>query len=139
MSYGKGSVATTAQILGRELGCVFFCIRSGLPLYLEFWAIHDGSTLLPYHDFSCTSSPHPPFQCTHLCVRLSVHGCGCVCVLHGIFCLRLFFFFLWGGDQVWFNDWLDGNEKRKFKTLAFMKAQEPETNFKKNSPLKNQP
>lgn len=33
-------------------------------------------------------------------------------------------FFLRGGgeDQVLFNGWLDGNEKRKFKVLVFIKA-----------------
>lgn len=56
---------------------MFFCIRSGLPCYLEFCAINGGSALLPYHDFSCTSSS-PPFSvrtcmCIYLCMRVGVY------------------------------------------------------------------
>lgn len=85
---------------------------------------------------------HPPFQCTHLCVHLSVHACGCVCVLDRIF-LGVYIDsveysisgFSLGGDQVWFNDWWMGMRKGDLKYWPLLKHRSRKQIFLKKFPF----
>jgi hypothetical protein len=82
-----------------------FSIRRGLLCYLESYSIDCSWRLLPYSEFSCTSSSSiSTYACKCVCAGVCVH----LCVIYGIFHLWVYFLQeVRSGLMIWIseNEW----------------------------------